>query len=134
MKKAAKAIIKFKDEVLIIYRSDTHPKYPLHPDLPGGLLDGDEDEKTALIRELMEEINYDASKDKIIFIKEATNPFIKRSLYLVLIQKKPKIELSWEHESFKWIKIDQLKFLDIPKSSDPYLSDLLKNIDIIRKY
>lgn len=45
---------------------------------------------------------------------------------LVDLSKKPEIKLDWEHTEFKWVKVSEIKNLDVPNGLGENLGRLLK--------
>ena len=69
MKQAAKALIRDgQGNILVLYRSETHPYLAHDIDLPGGEIESDETPEIGLEREIMEETGIAitlASEDKV---------------------------------------------------------------------
>lgn len=113
-KRAAKAIIiDPKGYVLQLRRSETHPQIPFTPDLPGGTIDENEDARTTLARELMEEIGVDIAETSVISFKtdqfSAYGKKIELELFEVSgFEDRPEIKLSFEHDRYDWLPVDQL--------------------------
>lgn len=98
-------------------------------DLPGGLIEDDENEIEALNRELSEELKInsnDMNWKKIgewCFIRNYDNVLVGVTNYICHLEdSKLKIELSNEHISYKWIKPKELINFNIKDHS------LLQNI------
>lgn len=114
-KSSAKAVIvNDKDEVLVLFRSHTHPTQAHRPDLPGGLVDSGEMVHAALIREISEEIGVavQAEQLQLLYAETFSRPLKKlsmvRLLYVVKLTSTPEIHLSWEHEDYAWVNKKQL--------------------------
>lgn len=103
-----------KDEVLVLFRSGTHPTQAHQPDLPGGLVDPGEMVHAALIREFSEEIGVavKAEQLQLLFAETFYRPrhdlSMVRLLYVVKLDSTPDITLSWEHEKFEWVDKKQM--------------------------
>lgn len=119
MIRSVKLLISDADnEVLVLRRSKTHPRHPLGPDLPGGVVDENEELKNGAVRELLEEtgINVDANDlEELYSVKDTVgdNLPIHRVIYgLKINDSKPDIVLSWEHDKYEWIELSSLKGLE----------------------
>jgi 8-oxo-dGTP pyrophosphatase MutT (NUDIX family) len=76
MKRGAKILLIDKDKkILILRRSLSHPIWPHHLDLPGGIIEKGETPKQAIIREVLEEtkLKIDINQLKLIFKKRLSN-------------------------------------------------------------
>lgn len=116
-KRAVKAIIRDKDGlVLVLRRSDTHPKVPFTPDLPGGTVEPGESSEDALIREINEEISVDITGMSCTLIDDdivqAYGKVVRTELYEVSgFEKRPTITLDFEHDTFDWVHVKDLKHI-----------------------
>lgn len=125
--KSAKVIIYDKNEkILLLTRSDTHPKYPLQLDLPGGIVEENESDKTAITRECNEEIGLKINPTKLKLIKKVRFPHISRNLYEIHLEDVPSITLSWEHSEYKWFDLMDIIKMRKSKKYDPYFNILLE--------
>jgi len=106
-KRAAKALILFKDKYLFLLRSDKDDIYPSYWDIPGGAVESGETLNEALIREVKEETGIDISSFKTLAIKnwEMNKGGIKVSGtdFLCILDELPKIHLSAEHVRIQWL-------------------------------
>ncbi len=102
--------LKYNEEILLLKRSDkvTHRKNSW------GVVAGYLDELKTLVKKALEEVSEETgiTKDKISsiiigevyrFQKEETT-FVSHPI-LMELKTKPRIELSWEHTKYKWVKI-----------------------------
>lgn len=116
--RSAKIVVIDADgDVLLLRRSDTHPKEPHMPDIPGGVVEKGESMEEGVVRELGEETGLilDASKVSLLHSKTYGLPgiSISRLLYAVrLTEQKPDIVLSLEHDKYDWVKPDELLGLE----------------------
>jgi 8-oxo-dGTP pyrophosphatase MutT (NUDIX family) len=127
---AAKAVILDQDDnVLILYRSETHPTEPHFPDLPGGIVEDDEHFHDALSREVDEECALDV-RDIDFRLVYADTAIVKdvnitRLFYLLRIAGVcPEVVISWEHEKYEWIKFDDIKNLKF----ENFIIDALRHV------
>lgn len=111
---SAKTLI-FNDEgkVLVLRRSETHPRKPHHTDLPGGLIEQGEYELIGMAREVHEEtgITLDANACKLYYACTWITPggrSLSMLLYRVQLDHTPDVTISWEHESYEWLSLDEL--------------------------
>lgn len=118
-------IINERDELLIlkigVHTKQPHRSYTL--DLPGGFVDDGESERDGAVREIKEETNIDMNPNDLELIWAETNYYedtdasFTHLLYLVGLDHTPEVKVSWEHESFMWVKLDEAaeKFEDRPR-------------------
>jgi 8-oxo-dGTP pyrophosphatase MutT (NUDIX family) len=104
-------------EYLVLYRSETHPRYPHDADLPGGVVGdeghGGEDFITAAHREVEEEtgLEVDATDYRMVDIwwhEVRSGKWRQRGLAVCNVAGRPKITISWEHENHEWVSFDKL--------------------------
>jgi 8-oxo-dGTP pyrophosphatase MutT (NUDIX family) len=129
-KKIAKAlVINSENKILCLYRSETHPRFPLHLDFPGGEVDGLESESEAIAREIDEEtsININYKHLQKMFIKSYST--VDHVLYSIKInESQPLINLSWEHIKYQWFSKSELLQQNIPSNADAYFLDVINYI------
>lgn len=106
------ALINGERNILLIRRSQTHPTQGLHEDLPGGVVDDNEQPAKALVREIKEETGIRLSEKelKLFFVctEEIEGKNAIRLVYAASIpHKKPEIKLSGEHDQYQWLSLDQ---------------------------
>ncbi len=112
-----KAFIFNKDgKFLTMRRTKTAPSNPLKWDLPGGNIEFGEDPLKSIIREIKEETGL-ICKNPIPFDVKAY--VYKPNDYWVTIayktfKLKGKLSISWEHDLYKWVTIDEFLKLKIP--------------------
>lgn len=133
MKTVAKTLLfDNNDRVLILYRSHTHPRYAHHADFPGGEVEAGESSIQAISREIKEETGLVVLPEHI---KEAHVERVNDELIHVICETQlgvsdPTIELSWEHEGFEWMSVDDLKKSETPLNADDYYLNVIEYLDM----
>lgn len=118
--RSSKAVILDKNnQALMLYRSASHPRQPLEPDLPGGITEADETIEDGLVREILEEtgiiVERTALKLLFTFTQDFPGVSVNRLLYAVkLVENAPEIKISYEHSKYEWVKISDLKEVELP--------------------
>lgn len=129
MKTVAKTLLFDKDSrVLVLYRGHTHPRYAHHPDFPGGEVEQGESFTEAISREIQEEtgLMIDAELISEAHVKEIDDGLTHIVCKTSISTSRPAINLSWEHEGFEWLTLDQLKTMDRPNGADDYYLNVLE--------
>ena len=113
-----RGVVRQEDEILILRR---HPKSRNNPhkyELPGGKVDPGEFFDVALVREFKEETNLEVSIESLFevvqdeFISRRTNrPISTVQLMMNLEIISGEVQISDEHDDFKWVNIEELKEL-----------------------
>lgn len=98
---------------LLLRRSKTHPDSALKPDLPGGLIDGDESPQSAVCREIAEEtgLHVDPGNVQLVFATTdaSRGKNVVRILHIVRVSgEKPAAVISWEHDGFTWVPLIEM--------------------------
>jgi 8-oxo-dGTP diphosphatase len=130
----AKALIYDEDKnILVLQRSETHPKYANHPDFPGGEVEESETPEQGLAREIYEEagLNIKTNELKLVVEKQISKNLNYLLYSIQLKRNKPPITLSWEHSMFEWLSLNMLKAKEIPKGADDYY---LMVLEYLNKY
>ncbi len=111
----AKALIFNQNYDVLVLRIGTHKQYPEKShtlDLPGGIIGSGEFERTGLVREIKEETGLQIEAIGLSLLHSATYVASERSitklLYAAYLTNSPAIMLSWEHEAYYWMNIEQL--------------------------
>ena len=130
MNKVAKlVIIDDTDKYLLMYRS-AHPIFGNDPDLPGGTLESGEEPLDTMVREVYEEAGFvidGAATRKVYEGAEYSSHKTHYSLYVVKLDYRPDIFMSWEHSAYEWLERDD--FLQKAKSaSDTYMHMVYKEL------
>ena len=111
---------------LVLYRGNTHPRFPGHIDFPGGEVESEETPEAAVAREIQEEtgLSVDSEKLKKLFAKQygQTTHMLFEAEFAKLDAK---VALSWERESYRWITPEELKRLPRFPGADPYYMDVV---------
>jgi 8-oxo-dGTP diphosphatase len=100
-----KAIIFYKDRILLIQRSSNDEYNPDKWDLPGGKIEHGETPEKALLREIMEETGIEANNPLPMFAWSFNNFSIDS--FAVIYQTKAtsdKVVISSEHRNHKWVE------------------------------
>ena len=95
--------------VLLLRRSDTHPVWPLHWDIPGGVVEPGEDPTDGAIRELREETGISTTSDQLNLaqITHSRTHYLNDHLYVLqLDESMPDVTISWEHDKAEWMNIE----------------------------
>lgn len=125
----AKAIIYDADDnILVLRRSGTHPNYAYQPDLPGGIVEADEDIITGLIREIEEEtgLTVDPPALSVAFDHVIVVGDYIRHLYTVKLDTtKPDVAISWEHDQYEWLPLQEFLQQPVTEDTDSYFTQAL---------
>ncbi len=113
-----RGVVRQEDKILILRR---HPKSRNNPhkyELPGGKVDPGEFFDVALIREFKEETNLEVKIESLFevvqdeFISRRTNrPISTVQLMMNLEIISGEVQISSEHDDFKWVNTEELKEL-----------------------
>lgn len=118
----AKVLLSGKDgKLLILTRSDSHPRYAGHNDLPGGEVEEGEDIFSAVARELAEETGIILEAEilnKIHSVQVSSNKTY--ALLTADTLRNPEIILSWEHSDYSWKTIEEILNEPLPDGVDDY--------------
>ena len=113
-----RGVVKEEDKILILRRHPKSRNNPLKYELPGGKVDPGEFFDVALVREFQEETNLDVKIDSLFevvqdeFISRRTNqPISTVQLMMNLEIIGGELQISDEHDDFKWVKSGELKEL-----------------------
>lgn len=131
MKIVAKTLLFDKDNrILVLYRGHTHPRYAHHPDFPGGEVEQGESFAEAISREIQEEtgLMIDAELISEAHVKEIDDELTHVICKTFISASGPTIDLSWEHEGFEWLTLDELKTMERPNGADDYYLNVLEFI------
>lgn len=108
----AKSVVLDADgKFLLLTRSQTHPTLAGFYDLPGGMIEPDEEPGAAVIREIDEETGLRPTDLAVMY---ATTMLIGGTSYPTLLYagkvegSAPPVTISWEHEAYEWAPLDKL--------------------------
>ena len=114
---SAKTIVFRQDgKFLTLHRTETAPHNPLTWDFPGGIIDGGETLETGAIREIKEEAGIEVEDLKPLDLESKI--IESGELYIFTIYtakaKSENITLSYEHDRFQWVTIEEFLNLNAP--------------------
>jgi len=109
-------IVNNQNKALVLTLSEhrIYPELSFTPDLPGGIVEANERELDAAIREAREESGIELTADKLFLAYAGTeyktlqNKSVSKFLYITTLENTPDITLSWEHSSYEWVSIEKL--------------------------
>jgi|GEM_PF-301295 len=113
-------IIIHDDKILLIQRSREDSNNPLKWEIPGGKLDKGQDLLQSATREMIEEVGLFATPVKQLVFFDSDIGGSKKYKGIPYIQlaglyscEGKKVRLSKEHESYKWVKLNNALKLDL---------------------
>ena len=120
--------IKYKDEILLLKRSDKVSVYPGKWNTVTGYLDELKTIREKVLEEIREEIgmgeedilSYDFGESYEFKDVAANKTWIVHPV-LVELKDKPVIKLDWEHTEYRWVKPGEIKNFDIVPRLDESL-------------
>lgn len=123
MNKVAKLVIIDNDDKYLLMHRSAHPIFGNDPDLPGGTLEDGELPIDTMVREVYEEAGIVVDEAAALKVYEGIDYSVHKthySLYVLKLDDRPKVVMSWEHSSYEWL--DREKFLEKAKhSNDTYM-------------
>jgi 8-oxo-dGTP diphosphatase len=116
---------------LTLRRSKTAPSRPLKWDLPGGTLGLGEDTKEAMIREIKEETGLEVKNLKVA---DAVSAFNDRKEFWASVfysgqAVEDKVVLSYEHDDYKWVTLEELVELETSPRIKKFVQDFKNEND-----
>ena len=132
MKKVAKLIMIDADNQYLVMIRNNHPAFGDDVDLPGGTIEGDESALEGMIREVKEEAGVVLDQSVVKKLYEGlgySRHKTEYSLFVVRVENRPKITISWEHSGYQWVNRDT--FISIASAAhDTYMHMVA---DVVRK-
>ena len=129
MTTVAKALIRNANgHYLLLRRSDTHPHYPLHLDLPGGEVEPGEEAIAGVVREIYEEAGITVPAESLELLFDTPVDEHRHVLFSCITVGVPEVTVSWEHESYEWYSPDTLIADSMPHNVDPYYAQVIAHI------
>ncbi len=124
--------VKYGNKLLLLKRSDKVRVYQGLWNSVAGYLDEKRSLKEKVLEELYEELKINTHLIRKMKIGKAYELIDQKAQktwiifpVLVELKQKPKIKLDWEHTSYKWIKIDDLKKFKVVPGLDKTLAQVL---------
>jgi len=136
LESVAKALIVNKNNEVLILTIGEHtskPEKSHKPDLPGGLVDPGEYEREAVVREIFEETNITVNEARAMLAYSKTeffkyeNKSVSKHLYIFTVDDVPAVTISWEHESYTWIPITELREVNLKSFYDEAIAYCFEN-------
>lgn len=131
----AKALVfDTENKILVLRRSSSHPRYAHHSDFPGGEVGKHEKAINAVTREIKEESGLVISSNALHLVRKAFSPRGTQHLifHAKIHDKQPPIKLSWEHDAYFWITLDNFLNQELPLAPDSYFLNALQYLEISR--
>ncbi len=115
-------IVKYRDEILLLKRSNKVGNYKSKWNVVAGYLDSETPIREKVLQEVNEETGItekDILSVKIFPPTIIKDTFLKKifitHISLITLKSRPKIKLDWEHTEFKWVRLEDVsKFDTIP--------------------
>ena len=117
------AIIQFQDKILITQRS-AQMKLPLKWEFPGGKINDGEDHKSALQREILEELNMQIEVGKQLTSVQHHYPDFSIELIPYLCATRSNSYRLEEHAQADWVQFEELKNYDFAEADLPIVDEL----------
>ena len=123
--------VKFKDELLLLKRSEKVGTYRGLWHVIGGYFDEEKSVRQKALEELREELGIEKGQVSMIqFGKPAefSDAKIKKVWVvhpvLVELSEKPEVRLDWEHTEYKWVRKEDIKNFDLMPGVEEALQNL----------
>jgi len=102
-------------KILVLKRAVDARVRPGKWDLPGGMIEEEENPNTAILREIKEETAINCTSASIVYISTELSPAYILTFFYVSKYEDEVIMISDEHTEFNWISIQNLKKLELPE-------------------
>lgn len=117
-----RAIIKQNQKILLLRRSKGNPLYTGLYELPGGKVDFGEDPRAAIQREVAEEISREPETTQLFDVHSELDVNDLQHQYIILVflvSLKPDttVQLSEEHDKYKWIKMSDIQLNEVTETT-----------------
>jgi 8-oxo-dGTP pyrophosphatase MutT (NUDIX family) len=112
-------ILFHENKILTLHRGSSAPWEPNKWDLPGGTAESDEDIKITATRECFEETKIPPENVQQF---HAINAGSFDLAFFTAESPTDKVQISWEHQNFKWVGEDELGTIDFV----PYIEKPIK--------
>jgi len=109
-------------KILVLRRSESHPRFANHLDFPGGLVEEDEHSDQAVAREIDEEVGLKIEDSQLnqVYSKQVNSGHHYMVYQANLDTETPLITLSWEHDKYEWVTLKELLNRELPDGVDDY--------------
>ena len=125
-------IIRCKDQILLLKRSDKVGNYKGKWSVVAGYLDDETQVREKALGEVREETGItekDISSVKIFPPIKIKDKLLKKifitHISLIELKSKPKIRLDWEHTEFRWVKPEEVNTFDVIPGLDKELQKVI---------
>jgi 8-oxo-dGTP diphosphatase len=118
-------VLNAEGKILALHRTKTAPTGQLQWDLPGGRLEFGEHPIDGLIREIREETGLEVAWPRPYDVYAKTHPdghWV--SIGYVTQAKTTDVQLSYEHDEFKWVTKEEFLKLDVGPKIRQFLQNL----------
>lgn len=93
-------------QILIVRRSKTAPRRALTWEMPGGIIEPEEDPKATALRELQEEAGLAITSADYVYA--GTSPDYKYTAFFFFANSDDQqVTLSYEHDQYQWVNLDK---------------------------
>ncbi|HTE22829.1 MAG TPA: NUDIX hydrolase [Candidatus Limnocylindria bacterium] len=131
MKIVAKVLLIDSDgRILLLRRSNTHPRFAHHHDFPGGEVEQGESHTEAVIREVLEEsgLKLPLSLLQPVHQRHVLDGTLELVFAAKLAGPRPEVTLSWEHDQYEWLTSEQILNRPVPSGVDSFYETALQYI------
>ncbi len=121
-------VIFWKEYILCVQRPQNKLSYISEKfEFPGGKVEKDETKEEALQRELLEELNLKVKIKSFFCTVVHEYPDFELTMHSFVCQVESKELTLYEHIDYKWLKVNQLYFLDWAAADIPIVNKLVLN-------